>query len=58
MIKTLERVISEFPEELQELAEIILNEFTKGKSNEEIEQIIKRELKEIANEEVTELESK
>jgi len=57
MIKTLENVISEFPEDLQGLAEKILNEFAEGKNVEEIEQMIKRELREIADEEVDMLAS-
>jgi len=55
MIKTLESVVSEFPKELQEVAKKILNEFTEGKNIEEIEQMIKKELKEIADEEVSNL---
>ena len=55
MIKTLENVVSEFPKELQEVAKKILNEFTEGKNIEEIEQMIKKELKEIADEEVSNL---
>jgi len=57
MIKTLENIISEFPVELQDLAEKILNEFAEGKNVEEIEQMIKRELREIADEEVDMLAS-
>jgi hypothetical protein len=57
MIKTLKDAVLKFPEELQELAETILNELDEGAREQEIEQIIKGDLKEIVDKEVTELES-
>ena len=58
MIKTLEKVVSEFPEELQEVAAKIMKEFTEGKNVEEIEQMIKQKIREIADEEVNTIAGK